>query len=988
MNLKALQASFEGEVYFDGAWRHIYATDASAYREVPLAVAVPKTENDLKRLIAFADEHTTSLIPRSGGTSLAGQVVGGGIVVDISRHFTNIVEINPKEHWVKVQPGIVRDDLNKHLAPYNLFFAPETATANRATVGGMIGNNSCGSNSIVYGSTREHLLEATVLLSDGSSVIFSPQNEQMLSHKKKLNTLEGKIYNTVLDILNNNENKKEIEKEFPDPIIPRRNTGYAIDMLLRMKPFSPSENNFNLCSLLAGSEGTLAIVTEVKLNLMPIPSPHKALVCIHCKSIQESLRANLIALKYKPTASELIDNYILQCTKNNREHQHNRFFIQGDPEGLLVVEITQESMTETEKNCQALIQELQSLEIGHYYPILQGNDMVKVWNLRKAGLGLLGNIVGDTKPVCVIEDTAVNVQELPQYIQEFDQILLRYGLKSVYYAHAGTGELHLRPVLNLKTKEGQKMFRIIAQEIASLVKKYKGSLSGEHGDGRLRGEFIPLIIGKKNYSLLETIKDTFDPKNILNPGKIVRTPRMDTSLRYTPEQITKKIETLLDFESTLGIVRATEQCNGAGDCRKTHLSGGTMCPSYMATKNEKDTTRARANILREMLTHSHKQNPFDHKEIKEIMDLCLSCKGCKSECSSNVDIAKMKAEFLYQYQKENGISLRNRIFASFSTLYAFASYIPSIANLCIQNTITSNIIKKTIGIAPKRTLPLLSPITLREWFEKKFIPSQKEIKGTVVLFCDEFTNLNDAEIGIKTIQLLDALGYKIEMPKNVESGRSHLSKGMLNKAKKLAETNIHILSEKISETKPLIGIEPSCILSFRDEYIDITKGTLKEKAKKIAQHTFLLDEFFAREIEKNNIKSEQFSDEKKRIRIHGHCHQKALSSLTHTKKMLSLLKHSEILLIPSGCCGMAGSFGYEKEHYNISQQIGELVLFPTIRNEKTETIICASGTSCRHQIYDATNKKSLHPIEILWDALLSKNNPFPNDNIQHSKSKN
>ncbi|WP_416867856.1 MAG: FAD-binding and (Fe-S)-binding domain-containing protein [Imperialibacter sp.] len=971
--LKTFGSTLEGEFFIDNVLRRLYSTDASAYKEMPLAVAMPKSVSDIKKLIEFARQQKTSLIPRTAGTSLAGQVVGSGIVVDVSKYFTRILEVNKEERWVRLHPGVVRDDLNKHLAPFGLMFAPETSTANRAMVGGMVGNNSCGSNSVVYGSTREHLLEAKVILSDGSEAVFSPVDQDEFMKKVESNSsLENKIYGALFDILNDPENQTEIEREFPKVSIPRRNTGYAMDMLLREKPFSEKGPDFNLCSLLAGSEGTLAFITELKLNLVPLPPKDRALVCVHYNTIEESLRGNLIALKYNPSACELIDKIILDCTRSNIEQNKNRFFIQGDPGAILVVEIGRETAEERDRDVAAMIAEMHSVGLGYHFPVLFGDDMGKIWTLRKAGLGLLANMPGDAKAVPVIEDTAVDVNELPEYIREFNEILHKYGLSSVHYAHASTGELHLRPILDLKTAEGQQMFRTIAEEIATLVKKYKGSLSGEHGDGRLRGEFIPQMVGQKNYELMERIKDAFDPENILNPGKIVRTPPMDTSLRYTIGQGTKEIDTLFDFSDTLGIVRAAEQCNGSGDCRKTHLSGGTMCPSFMATRNEKETTRARANMLREMLTSSTKKNPFDHKEIKEVMDLCLSCKGCKSECPSNVDMGKLKAEFTQHYHEANGVPFRSRMVAGFAKASKLASIAPGLYNFSISNPVTGSVIKALLGFAQDRPIPRLSTTTFRAWFEKEFKPTvaSSEAKGSVLMFCDEFTDYNDAEIGATAVKLLDKLGYVVEMPNHEESGRAHLSKGLIKEAKKLAEKNIKLLAGKVSNEKPLLGIEPSTIFSFRDEYIDLTRGEVKEQAREIAKNTFLIDEFLAAEMEKGNINAEQFTEEKKRIRLHGHCHQKALSSVVPSKKMLSLPKNYEVLMIPSGCCGMAGSFGYEKEHYEVSMQIGELVLFPTVRKEADDTIIAAPGTSCRHQIKDGTDRVAKHPVEVLWEALV------------------
>jgi FAD/FMN-containing dehydrogenase/Fe-S oxidoreductase len=972
IELEKLAKQLEGEFYFDDTIRKLYATDASAYREMPLAVALPKTEKDISILIAFARKHQTSLIPRTAGTSLAGQVVGNGIVVDVSKYFTKILEINAEERWVRVQPGVVRDELNHFLKPYGLMFGPETSTANRAMIGGMIGNNSCGSNSVVYGSTREHLLEVKGFLSDNSKVEFKNVEISEFNKISQQTDLQGFIFNKLNTVLKDSENQNEIRNQFPKVSIPRRNTGYALDQLLDTEIFtSEKTEKFNLCKFIAGSEGTLMFITEAKLNLVPIPSPHKALICGHYHSIDESLRANLVALKYQPSAVELMDHYVLERTKGNIEQSKNRFFVQGDPQAILVVEIIRNSEVEVDEVVNQLISDLKAHNYGYHFPVLKGEDMPKIWALRKAGLGLLSNIPGDAKPVAVIEDTAVDVNDLPDFIREFNEILAQNGMYSVHYAHAGSGELHLRPIIDLKTEEGHRQFRLIAEEIATLVKKYQGSLSGEHGDGRLRGEFIPQMVGEKVYQLFKEIKQTFDPENIFNPGKIVDTPPMDTFLRYQKNQQTPDFETIMDFSENLGILRAAEQCNGSGDCRKTEISGGTMCPSFMATRNEKDTTRARANILREVLTNSTEKNPFASPEIKDVMDLCLSCKGCKSECPSNVDVGKLKAEFLHQYYQSKGVPFRTWVIGNFTNGNKLATILPSFYNWFITNKLTASLFKKIVGFAPNRSLPKLYKTTLRKWYKKNsdHRPQSKENKS-VYLFCDEFTNYNDTEVGITAIQLLRKLGYEVKIIKHAESGRTYLSKGLLKQAQKIAEHNVLIFNNLINEQTPLIGIEPSAILTFRDEYIDLLRGDLQEKARKIAQNTFTIEEFIAKEIDKGNIKKEQFTSEKKLIKVHGHCHQKALSSMTPTKKMLSLPQNYEVHQIPSGCCGMAGSFGYETEHYEVSQKIGELVLFPTVRKQPEDVIICASGTSCRHQIKDGTGRIAQHAVEILWEAMI------------------
>lgn len=966
--LQKFKDQFSGDFHFDELMKRLYATDASVYREIPLAVAFPKHEEDIIKLVRFADDHKTSLIPRTAGTSLAGQCVGKGIVVDTSRFMTKILELNKVESWVKVQPGVIRDELNYFLKPHGLFFGPNTSTANRCMIGGMVGNNSCGSSSIVYGTTRDHVLELKTVLSDGSVAIFKSEDNSAFHQKMKGDKLENQLYKNIYEELSNPTQRKEILEHFPKPTIHRRNTGYAVDALLESSIFQDDGPNFNFCKLLSGSEGTLAFTTEIKLNLDPLPMPYEVVLAAHFQSIGEALEAVSIIMRYQPDACELMDRIILDCTKDNIEHQKNRFFVEGDPAAILLVELRGKTEKDVFQKADEVIEDLKKNNFAYAFPIIEPPHTHKVWNLRKAGLGLLANIPGDAKAVACIEDTAVELKDLSGYIAEFEQIMKGFDQQAVYYAHAGAGELHLRPILNLKKKKDVELFRKISTASAKLVKKYKGSLSGEHGDGRVRAEFLPMMVGEKNYALLKRIKQTWDPNNIFNPGKIVDPEPMDTSLRYEAEKETPQFKTIFDFSSAQGILRAAEKCNGSGDCRKLDFSGGTMCPSYRATKNEKDSTRARANTLREFLTHSNKENAFAHKEIYTVMDLCLSCKGCTSECPSNVDMSTLKAEFLHQYYRTNGIPLRARAFANIAKINGLASLFPTISNFFISGK-GAFFTKNILGIAKKRNLPPLYKTTLRRWYKKHYQAPENPIK-LVYLFCDEFTNFNDVELGIKAVQLLSKLNYKVKIIDHPESGRAYFSKGILLPAQKIAIENVQLFSKVIDKNNPLLGIEPSAILGFHDEYPKLVPEQLQRQAIELKKHVFLIDEFLSQETQLGNITVEQFNNEHQTILLHGHCHQKALSSVDHSAWVLGLPKNYNVEVIPSGCCGMAGSFGYEKEHYDVSMKIGESVLFPAIRKSSAEAIISASGTSCRHQISDGTNRSALHPIEVLWDSLV------------------
>ncbi|MCF8304686.1 MAG: FAD-binding protein, partial [Bacteroidales bacterium] len=937
--LRELESKFEGEIYTDKTTRLLYATDASAYRELPVAVARPRHKKDIKTLVRFANDQKIPLIPRTAGTSLAGQVVGDGMVVDVSRHLTNILEINEEEQWIRVQPGVILDEMNQILEPKGLFFGPETSTSNRCMMGGMVGNNSCGSHSLIYGSTRDHTIEIEAVLSDGSEATFGPLSKDKFQKKCKGDMLENKIYRQLNQVLSKPETQAEIEAHYPDKSIKRRNTGYAIDLLLDTQAFKDTKEPFNFCKLIAGSEGTLAFITEIKLNLVSTPPKDKALVCVHCHSLEEAFQGNLIALKYKPGAVELMDKVILEQTANNISQRKNRFFVEGEPDAILIIEFARETQEEIDEIISKMVAEFREKDMGYSFPVVKGDKIPRVWALRKAGLGVLTNMKGDAKPVSVVEDTSVNPEVLPDYMKDFGQMLDKYGLDCVYHAHIATGELHLRPMLNLKDKRHVELFRTVGLETAKLVKKYRGSLSGEHGDGRLRGEFIPHMVGENNYALLKDIKATWDPNNIFNPGKIVDTPPMNSSLRYEPGRKERKIDTIFSFDETGGILRAAEQCNGSGDCRKTENIGGTMCPSYMASLDENTTTRARANILREFLTNSTKDNPFDHKEIYDVLDLCLSCKGCKSECPSNVDMAKYKAEFLQHYYDAHGIPLRARAIAYISSINRLGIIVPGITNFFMSNLLTSALMKKILGFAPKRSMPLLYKYTLRTW-AKHHLPklNPKNPIKKVYLFADEFTQYNDTGIGIKAIKLLTSLGYEVELPRHDVSGRTFISKGLVRKAKKLANKNLSMLKDVITEGTPLLGIEPSGILTFRDEYPDLADPEHKEASKKLSKSALMVDEFLINEFAEGNIRIGQFSSKVTHIKLHGHCQQKAVASTDPTKKMLSIPQNYTVDEIPSGCCGMAGSFGYEKEHYDLSMKVGELVLFPAVRKTPKEII--------------------------------------------------
>ena len=971
------------QVFTDSLHKIAYATDASVYREVPYGVAYPKTISDVLELLKKASEKGIDLIPRGGGTSLAGQVVGSGIVVDISKHWNQILEINAEERWARVQPGVVRDELNIALKPYGLFFSPETSTSNRCCIGGMFGNNSCGTHSLVYGSTRHHVIACKGILSDGT--LFDTQKLAESGYRVSLPLLDA-ILSQLEHWASDDKFRSLIENSYPDKELQRRSCGYAIDEAIE---FVEKDKGLALCKLLSGSEGTLAFITEITVSLDPLPPKEVMVVCGHCNAMEKSFEANLVALKHQPTAIELIDGEILELSKSNAEQQRNRFFVEGDPAALLITELRAE--TREELDSQAAVLEKDLLDSGLIYKCTRvyGSDVAKVWNLRKAGLGILASMKGDAKPMGVIEDTAVSASRMPAYMKDFRELLDRLSAKCVFYGHISTGELHLRPILNLKTKEGRALFRTLAKETALLVKKHRGSISGEHGDGRLRGEFIPLLYGDEAYALMRQVKQCWDTEGLFNRHKIVDTLPMDSMLRFEEGQ-PYKIEQFIGTDHTYfnwkaafdectapgatgaksqthAMMCTIEQCNGAGDCRKSNIIGGTMCPAFKVSGDELKTTRARANVLREVLTRGG-----DWTSIKEILDTCLACKGCRGECPSNVDITRLRAELLQHYYDRNGTPLRSWLVARTAQFEDLCQYIRPLYNFFVSFRPTASLIKKTIGFADERELPKLRKKRKEERGERK-----EKRKGNVWLFLDEFTRNHEPELAESFVQLLSALGYGVRIPNHKESGRASISKGCLKRAKQLANQNVRMLKDVVSEEKPLVGIEPSCILSFRDEYPDLVSAELRNKAQTLSNYCLLFDEFLLREIKAGHINRDSFDQTSIEIFLHGHCHQKALVGVEVMAEVFRQLLNAKVNIIPSGCCGMAGSFGYEKEHYKTSLEIGEMVLFPAVRKAVKEpsekpTFVVAPGTSCRQQIFDGTGIKAVHPIEILYKYIKVK----------------
>lgn len=945
----------------DPLYLKLYAQDASMYQELPEGVSFPRTVQDIVQLVRQAQLDEFAIIPRSAGTSLAGQTTGRGVIMDVSRYMTELMHLNSEERWAEVEPGVIRDTLNRAAADHNLQFGPDTATTNRCMIGGMIGNNSSGLFSIKHKTTREHVLEIEAVLSDGSVAVFKPLSPKELQEKLQLENREGHIYREMLELLKTH--KERILANYPHPEIIRRNTGYALDKLCEMDPITPGGRPFNLCELLCGSEGTLAITTRAKLNLVELPK-YKRLVIPHFNSLHEAMLATVEAVKFKPSAVELVDDIILNATKENLSLSPNRFFLQKDPRYILIIQFEGNDEALLQHRIYNLKRTLIKEHLGYAHPsVHEPNEIDKVWELRKAGLGLLMGLGKESRAPAFCEDTAVRVTDLPQYIREFQRLLKKYDADCVFYAHASVGELHLRPMIDTTTKAGVQKMKEMAEEIADLVATYRGSLSGEHGDGRARSPYIEKVLGSEMMPLLRQVKEIWDPHYIFNPGKIVDPEPLENNLRYSPQYRMKPIETMFAWRGEeRGLEGMIERCNGAGVCRKLAESGGTMCPSYMATNNEKDSTRGRANVFRHVFEGKNPEG-FSSPELKEALKLCLSCKGCKSECPANVDMAKMKAEFEYGWQLQRGISLKNRFFGEISRLYPLAVMLRPLSNWFIQSELGKLLLKSVVGISPKRTLPSFAA---HPFIPKTFIPQHKGPKK-VALFVDLFTRYHEPHVAWSAIMVLEFYGFEVIVPPVVEAGRAKISKGLLHKAKLDAYHMLEVFGPLVDEGVPIVGLEPSELLTLRDEFLDLVDEHDLEQAKKISRYAFLFEEFMYR------LTPPALPEHNEQVLVHNHCHSKVLSRNTTLEKLLINWGY-EVTMLDAGCCGMAGSFGYEHDNYELSMQIGAQRLFPSVQKLPKNNTVCAPGFSCRHQVFDGTGRKAVHPAELLAERLSGKVN--------------
>ena len=967
--LHELRQQVRGELRTDVYNRTLYSTDASIYQVMPHGVLIPETMEDVQAAVALAHHYQIPLLPRTAGSSLAGQATNEALVIDFTRHLNNVLEINQEEQWVRLQPGIVLDELNLLLKPYGLQFGPDPASSNRAAMGGIVSNNSTGSHSILYGMTADHVLEMNVTLNDGSDAHFGPISENELARRQKREGREGQIYRQVHALVSDEVNQERIRKGTPRHW--RRCGGYNLDRLIPDGASYrwPKDDRFNLAKLVCGAEGTLAVIRDVKLNLVPLPQ-RTALAIVHFANLYDALSAVPVMLEVQPSAIELLDNLGLTMCREVPEYARLlTTFIEGQPNCVLITEFYGQNERELRSKIDGLQQHLRRRKIAatSIVPALDSERQNNVWTVRKVGLGLMMSIKGDHKPIPFIEDAAVPPEHLAEYVTRLERFCNDLGTQVAYYAHASAGCVHIRPLINTKVAHEVARLPQIASFSVELLGQYGGSLSSEHGDGKARSWLNEHFFGPDLYRLYCEVKRIFDPQTILNPGTIVNPPAMTENLRYGPAYKVVPLRQHLDFSSDQGFHRAIEMCNGAGICRKR--TTGTMCPSFMVTREEEHSTRGRANMLRAAMSGRLPPEEFTGKRMYEALDLCIECKACKAECPSSVDMAKIKFEWLAHYYDAHGTPLRARLFGDIARLSRLGSGpLAPLANWGLQNGLARSVMEKTVGISRQRALPRLAREPFTTWFRKhKAARHSRYGLRPVVLFNDTFNTYNDPHIAIAATELLEAGGYDVVLPGHKCCGRPMISKGLVGQARAAARHTVEKLAPLAKEGLPIVGLEPSCILTLRDEYLSLLPGD--RLTQTVAAQALTLEEFLAQQAESGELQLD-FHADARRLLLHGHCHQKALVGTGPSKRALTLPANYEVEEVDSGCCGMAGSFGYEAEHYQISLQMGERRLFPAVRQAPLDTILVAAGTSCRHQIAHGAGRRAYHPAEVLRNALL------------------
>ena len=952
-----LERRVSGEVRLDDFSRTLYSTDASIYQMQPVGVVTPRDADDVVAVVEMANREGIPVLPRGAGTSLSGQTVNHAIVLDFSRHMNRLLEVNPEEGWARVEPGIVVAALNRQVAGHRLHYAPDPSTVNRATVGGGIGNNSCGTHSVLFGKTIDQVLELDTILSDSTRARLGPISPSSLEYRLSGPGLLGNAYRETARLAE--ANRAEIETRYPKFM--RRVSGYNLDEFLDPDPF-------NLARIVVGSEGTLCTITEAKVKLEPLPNA-TGVAALHFEDIFQACDSTPAIIEHGPAAVEFIDDMIIRQTRASLGLKRYIDFLQGDPGGLVLVEFFGDSESEVRSKLESFKADMERKRLGYAcVNLLAKEDQAKAWAVRKAGLGLLMGVRGDAKPIPFVEDTAVDPNRLGEFGRRFDQIVQAHHTTASYYGHASVGCLHIRPLVNLKNDSGIQKMESIAEAITDLVLEFGGSLSGEHGDGIVRGVWTEKMFGRKIYDSFVELKDAFDPKRIMNPGKIIECPPMSENLRYGTEYRAQSLNTRMDFSSFEGYAGAVEMCNGMGECRK---SDGVMCPSFQATREEEHSTRGRANLLRATLSGALPHDTMISKRLHDALDLCLECKGCKAECPSNVDMAKLKYEFLERYNAANGTPLRARIFSEISLINRLGSALAPFSNWLANFPGVRSLNHRFLGIHKNRSLPPFASPGLGKWF-KNHRPLSSGSQGEVILFNDTFMTYNYPSVGIAAVELLELAGYKVRLANVRCCGRPMISKGLLKRARGNARYNVDRLFEAASKGTPIIGCEPSCLLAFRDEYPDLLQDG---KSKVVAENSFMIDEFLAKLSEEGSLDL-AFSGQPRKVLFHGHCHQKALVGVEAAKTALSLAPGHQVEVVDSGCCGMAGAFGYEKEHYDLSMQIGGMKLFPAIEAKGQEWDVAVMGVSCRQQIEHGTGRRARHLVEVLRDSVLTEGIPL------------
>lgn len=943
--IKDLTLNCSAEILKDEISLGIYSTDASLYQIQPIVVVLPKNEEDVKIAVQIARDHKVSILPRGGGTSLAGQTVGHSMILDFSKYMNNILEINAKEHWVRVQPGRARDDLNNVLKPHGLIFAPDPATSSRANVGGMIGNNSSGTKSILYGKTVDHLLELKVLLADGTVLELKKDTPTSFQQKANQQNREGEIYRKFQKIIKANE--AAIIEKFPK--VMRRVQGYNLD------EFAGKEE-WNLAKLICGSEGTLALILEAKLNLELLPK-YKSVCVVHFHDFLESIDAVNPMLEFQPSAVEILDKTVLELSRKNLTTQRGCHFINGNPAAVQVVEFYGDSKEEVLERPRQMVAHLRQLGLGYAYPIFpEGPNYDDVWMIRKKGLGLMLGAKEDKKPIAFIEDSSIPTKHLPQYIDKVLKVCKKHQTEAAAYAHASVGVIHVRPKLDMRKAEDIERFKRISEETFDLVKEYGGSWSGEHGDGLVRSYKLKEFFGDQVYEALRQVKQLFDPNNLMNPGKIIDSPAIDENLRYGATYQDKPLETIYKYKQDRGFHNAVHMCSGVGECRR--VQGGTMCPSFKATRDEVHSTRGRANALRLAMSGQLEKSELTNEAVIDALDLCLSCKACKSECPSNVDMSKLKSEVWQKKYDEKGIPLRDRMVRDSAAMSArFSGILAPTINAIQQTSLFRKTLEKTMGIEQARILPEYARQPFYKWFEKRNATPQKDAPQ-VVLFADTYLNFHEPNIGIAATELLEGLGYEVILANVGCCQRPKISHGFLRDAKKEGTKTAQKLDAFFQKGLTVVVCEPSCASALMDDLPDLIDD--EGLAQRLTENVKMIDVFLYEEMEQGRLKHPLLT-QKDKIFIHGHCHQKALFG---TKAMKGLIDETKVEEIPSGCCGMAGSFGYEKEHYELSKKVGEEILFPFLEKLEDEDTVVACGVSCRHQIAHFTGKKAVHWVEV------------------------